>query len=153
MLDSGRNNWWFDCKKHITRFYLRYIDGEGTWMNRMVVTKTVQCCIKVYYLARRRNRLGHREWIGGATANFCIWNYMLMMVWVPVGSLWSLEKPSGVSARNSHSMKTSAPVDLVFPTIWITYVQKCVYNKCKKSRNFRYDQMNDICWYRYVFSM
>ena len=96
---------------------------------------------------------GHREWIGGATANFCIWNYMLMMIWVPVVRLWSLEKPSGVSARNSHSMKTSAPVDLVFPTIWITYVQKCVYNKCKKSRNFRYDQMNDICWYRYVFSM
>ena len=104
-----------------------------------------------YYLGRRRNRFGHREWIGGATASFCIWNYMLKMIWVPVGSLWSLEKPSGVSAQNSHSMKTSAPVDLVFPTIWITYVQKCVYNKCKKSRNFRYDQMNDICWYSNMF--
>ena len=85
-----------------------------------------------YYLGRRRNRFGHREWIGGATASFCIWNYMLKMIWVPVGSLWSLEKPSGVSARNSHSIKTSAPVDLVFQTIWITYVQRCAVQKIEK---------------------
>ena len=105
--DAGQNNWWVECEEiSSVRFYLHYIDGVGTWKNRMVV-RNFPVLHQSTIWEGSKNRFGQWEWLGGATANFCIWNFMLMMVLVPVGSFWSLEKSPRLSFNEN--LRTCGP--------------------------------------------